>query len=73
MDGPQKIVNIAQNNFQVNPIKFFKRFLDDIIMIFKGNSEQLHSFLKEINKIHSSIQFTMEHTTKNGEKCDECE
>ena len=69
----QKIAEIAQNNFPINPIKFFKRFLDDIIMVFRGTTKQLHSFIKDINNIHSNIQFTMEHTTPNCDKCDECE
>ena len=46
----QKIAEIAQNNFPINPIKFFKRFLDDIIMVFRGTTKQLHSFIKDINK-----------------------
>ena len=61
----KKIVEIAKNNFQVNPVKFFKRFLDDIFIVFRGDTKQLHSFLNQINSIHSSIQFTIEsHNTK---------
>ena len=44
------------------PIKIFKRFLDDIIMIWCGSVERLHSFIKEINTINPSIQFTLFHT-----------
>ena len=44
------------------PIKIFKRFLDDIIMIWCGSVERLHSFIKEINTINTSIQFTLCHT-----------
>ena len=66
-----KIAQIAENHFEVNPIKFFKRFLDDIFIIFKGTNRKLHSFLNEINKISNSIKFTMEHTTRD--KCDECD
>ena len=51
-----------------------KRFLDDLFFIFQGTTKQLHKLLQEINKIHSSIQFTMEHTTNEMEaiedKCD---
>jgi hypothetical protein len=51
-----------------------KRFLDDLFFIFQGSTKQLHHLLKERNKIHSSIQFTMEHTTNDIEliedKCD---
>ena len=44
------------------PIRLFKRFLDDIIMLWCGTVESLHSFIKEINTINSSIQFTLSHT-----------
>ena len=44
------------------PIRLFKRFLDDIIMIWCGSIESLHSFITDINKINPSIQFTLSHT-----------
>ena len=66
-----RLHKLRKINFEVNPIKFFKRFLDDIFIIFKGTNRKLHSFLNEINKISNSIKFTMEHTTRD--KCDECD
>lgn len=54
-------------------IKLFKRFLDDIYIIFRGSTEELHNFLDDINKIHSTIKFTMGHTaatTENSCNCD---
>ena len=53
-----------------SPIVFMKRFLDDIKMVWRGSSEDLHKFLSEINKIHSSIKFTMSHTTNANSTCD---
>ena len=57
-------------------LKLFKRFLDDIFIIFCGSTRDLHSLFKEINAINSSIQLTMSHTSVPGEdpleKC-ECE
>ena len=44
------------------PIRLFKRFLDDILMLWCGTVESLHSFLREINTINPSIQFTLCHT-----------
>ena len=44
------------------PIRLFRRFLDDIIMLWCGTVESLHSFIEEINGINSSIQFTLSHT-----------
>ena len=46
----------------VYPIRFLKRFLDDIFMIFTGSIENLHMFLEELNTIHPTIKFTMNHT-----------
>ena len=59
---------------QVNPLKFTKKYLDDLFWILLGSPKLLHMFLKEINKIHPSIQFTMSHTSVNSEidTCD-CE
>ena len=68
-----KIAQIAQNHFTENPLKFFKRFLDDIFIVFKGSNKKLHEFHREINKIHNNIQFTMEHTTSGNLPCEECD
>ena len=71
-----KIVDLAKNyDNNENPIKFFKRFLDDIFMLFRGSLHQLHSFLEELNEIHPTIKFTMNHTLpylkeNNNPECD---
>ena len=44
------------------PIRMFKRFLDDILMLWCGTVESLHSFIRAINTINPSIQFTLSHT-----------
>ena len=57
-------------------IKLFKRFLDDIYMVFKGNYDDLHSLLEEINEIHPNIKFTIEHTkgfNTEEEHCKHCD
>ena len=46
-----------------DPIDLYKRFLDDIFMVYTGTVESLHIFLSELNNIHPSIKFTMSHTT----------
>ena len=46
-----------------NPIDLFKRFLDDIFIIYTGSIQSLHMFLSELNNLHPSIKFTMSHTT----------
>ena len=56
------------------PIRFFKRFLDDIFMIFTGSVADLHLFLDELNQMHPTIKFTMQHTyPDNSENCVSCQ
>ena len=44
-------------------IKLFKRFLDDIFLVWKGSLEDLQTFLEQINNIHPTIKFTSEFTS----------
>ena len=48
-----------------NPILFFKRFLDDVFMVYRGPIDALHHFLTELNNIHPTIKFTMSHAFPN--------
>ena len=70
------IVEIAlkyQENGEMS-LKLFKRFLDDIFLIFVGGTKRFHKFFEEINKIHPSIKFTMSHTSLPQEsKTDRCQ
>ena len=49
-------------------IKYFRRFLDDIIIIF--NNKELHLWLDVVNSLHPDIKYTMNHTSKS--KCEVC-
>ena len=49
-----------------NPLLCYKRFLDDIFTIYTGTLENLHKFLEELNNIHPTIKFTMNHTTPSS-------
>ena len=51
----------------VDPILFFKRFIDDIFLIWTGTVSELETFLTEINKLHKTIKFTANYdfTTKS--------
>ena len=57
-----------------NPLILFKRFLDDLFLIFRGSTKELHTLFHKINQIHPAIKFTMEHTSLENEplneKCD---
>ena len=55
-------------------ILLLKQFLDDLFLIFKGTTKELHKLLENINKLHPTIQFTMTHTNNESEtKEDKCE
>ena len=56
----------------ISPIEFYKRFLDDIFLLYSGSPQELHQFLDKINEIHPGIKFTMQHTTPAGQEanCD---
>ena len=62
----QEIIKRAQSYAVdgVSPLVFYKRFLDDILMIWLGSHHHLHSFVQDINKINPSIKFSLEHTKK---------
>ena len=68
----QQILNLAES-LPSSPISFYRRFLDDIFIIFEGSPENLHSFVKEINKIHPRIKFTMTHSTPENINSPGCE
>ena len=51
------ILQLAGDN-----LMFLKRFLDDIICVWKGKIEELYIFMDKLNTIHPSIKFTFNHT-----------
>ena len=53
------------NNF--GKLLFYRRYL---LMIFRGTNKNLHNFIQDINNIHPSIKFTLQHTHKPS--TDEC-
>ena len=48
-------------------LTIFKRFLDDIFLIFKGTTKKLHEFFDDMNKIHPTLKFTLNHTSPDNE------
>ena len=51
---------------QKSPLQpsFFKRFIDDIFLIWPHGEEELQKFLQMINHHHKTIKFTEEHSIK---------
>ena len=41
---------------------YYRRFIDDIFMIWPYTLEQLHEFMQRMNQIHPSMKFTFEHS-----------
>ena len=44
-------------------ILFWKRFIDDIFMIFRGTTKQFQSMKDFMNNLHPTIKLTFEHST----------
>lgn len=42
----------------VDPVYLYKRFLDDIFLIWTGSPNTLFSFLEKLNEIHPALKFT---------------
>ena len=53
---------LTRNISNTDPIRLYKRFLDDIFLVWKGSVPELQTFLEEINNLHPSIKFTAELT-----------
>ena len=47
-----------------NLILFFKRYIDDIFMIWTGTEEEFLAFFKQLNEMHPTIKFTYSYNPK---------
>ena len=72
IDEKIKALAVSLSPNHISPIEFYKRFLDDIFLLYSGTPQELHQFLDKINEIHPGIKFTMQHTTPAGQEanCD---
>ena len=62
------------NNTSETTMECMLRFLDDLMSIYIGSTKSLHILWKEMNQIHPSIKFTLQHTTiENENQEDRCE
>ena len=53
------IGNILKREFKTKLIIFYKRFIDDIFIIWTGTEEELKTFMTKINNAHPTIKFTV--------------
>ena len=51
------IRNCARSS-DFDPILFFKRFIDDILLFWTGTVDEFNEFLAKINTLHPTIKFT---------------
>ena len=65
-----KITQLAKDlrENKCSSLLLFKRFLDDIFLIFKGTTKELHAFFEHVNQIHPTLKFTMQHTSQKKMK-----
>ena len=50
-------------NIDRDHIHIWKRFIDDIFVIWTGSEAQLTTFIELINQVHPTIKFTHEHSS----------
>jgi hypothetical protein len=55
--------NMIRDSPVLIPDHFWKRFIDDILMLWTGTDDELDAFIKHINSYHSTIKFTVESST----------
>lgn len=65
------IDSLEQKFFKSHPqftgkIIYYKRYVDDTIILFNGSKEELNNLAEEMNKMHPNIKFTVEHQTTEG-------
>ena len=58
--------HIINNNKYTNKIIYWHRYVDDILLLFKGNTRQVENFHKYINTIHHKLKFTLEIEQNNS-------
>ena len=42
------------------------RYVDDVLVVFSGSKDDIHSFFTALNTIHTNLKFTMEQETNAG-------
>ena len=70
--------NLFMNHFEETYIydlikykcNFYKRFIDDIFLIWNGTLDELKAFIEQLNKLHSTIKFDAKYSTNSIEFLD---
>ena len=53
-----------------NKCNFYKRFIDDIFIIWNGTHDELKAFVEQLNKLHPTIKFDAKYLTDSIEFLD---
>ena len=74
--SPATIDELIANQKEAEALLLLKQFLNDYFTIFEGSTKDIHALFAKMNQIHSTIKFTMMHTSIKNEpieqRCD-CE
>ena len=54
------LIEDTLQNIDRDHINIWKRFIDDIFVIWTGSQAQLTTFITQINQVHETIKFTYE-------------
>jgi hypothetical protein len=60
-----KLIQECALKENLNYILYYKRFIDDILIIWTGTEDQLKNLMSKINKLHHSIKFTCDYNITN--------
>ena len=55
-----------QNNKYANKILYWYRYVDDILLLYNGNSRHTKQLHQHINKLHRKLNFTLETEVNNS-------
>ena len=53
-----------------NKCNFYKRFIDDIFIIWNATHDELKAFVEQLNKLHPTIKFDVKYSTDSIEFMD---
>ena len=67
LDEAIKKIGLKYGKSNKSVFKILKRFLDVQFQINESTTKQLHQLYGEINQLHPTLKFTMEHTSTPNE------
>ena len=62
----EKTKILTNNDRHSHKILYWHRYVDDILILYRGNKRQCEQLITHINKIHKNITFTVEYEHNNS-------